>query len=239
MKQDRLVQNPSLLPDGEGRRAAGAAARRAIARAFLWLMLGLGVGGMAAPLSAAPSVAPAPSPAAPRLEMASVLQAPPAPRRPQMRQVAQSCEVFGTARAPKDPWLALRTEPSTRSGVRLRVMYDGTPVQVLDRSGEWLRVRALDDGREGWAHGAYIRCPSDAAPPQSAERCEVFGTARAPKDPWLALRSAPTTQYGTRLRVMYDGTPLAVLERNGAWFLVRALDDGAEGWAHGAYIRCW
>lgn len=156
---------------------------------------------------------------------------------PQPQRTAQRCVVFGTSGAAQDPWLALRSEPSTQIGGRLRVMYDGTQLEVLGQSGSWVRVRALDDGSEGWAYASYVRC-SGEAPRPTVTTCHVYGTSGAQKDPWLALRSEPSTQSGGRLRIMYDGTRLQVLDRNGVWLRVRALDDGSVGWAHGNYITC-
>lgn len=69
-----------------------------------------------------------------------------------------------------DNFLALRTEPSSRSGRRIDRMPPGTELEVLGRSGAWLNVR-LEDGRSGWAHGKWIRCcrEAGAAAPEAPE----------------------------------------------------------------------
>ena len=58
---------------------------------------------------------------------------------------------------PPDPWLALRTRPSSKSGRRIAKMPEGTLFEVIGRRGRWLRVR-LRDGRIGWAHSGWIHC---------------------------------------------------------------------------------
>lgn len=62
---------------------------------------------------------------------------------------------------PPDDWLALRTQPSSRSGSRLRKLPSGTRLEMLgERSGDWHRVR-IDDGTVGWVSWAtarWIRC---------------------------------------------------------------------------------
>jgi hypothetical protein len=58
---------------------------------------------------------------------------------------------------PPDPWLALRTEPSSKRGQRIMEMPQGTLFQVLRRQGQWAYVR-LRDGTVGWANTGWIDC---------------------------------------------------------------------------------
>jgi gamma-D-glutamyl-L-lysine dipeptidyl-peptidase len=58
----------------------------------------------------------------------------------------------------------------------------GHAVLVLDRDGEWCRVRALHDGYEGWTHGGYlseIDAPEiedpDVIPPYEGRTCAAAG----------------------------------------------------------------
>ena len=52
---------------------------------------------------------------------------------------------------PPDDWLALRTEPSARSGRQLARMANGTLIEVLEkRPDNWWRVRVVETGLEGW-----------------------------------------------------------------------------------------
>jgi hypothetical protein len=58
---------------------------------------------------------------------------------------------------PPDPWLALRSEPSSSSGHRILEMPEGTLFRRLGASGPWYRVQLLD-GTVGWARADWIRC---------------------------------------------------------------------------------
>jgi hypothetical protein len=58
---------------------------------------------------------------------------------------------------PPDPWLALRSEPSSTSGYQIMKMPEGTQFRRLETRGEWYRVQ-LRDGRTGWAHSRWIKC---------------------------------------------------------------------------------
>jgi hypothetical protein len=66
-----------------------------------------------------------------------------------------------------DNWLALRSRPTTREGVRLRKLGPGTLFTVTERQGAWYGVRLLD-GETGWVFGRYVGCctagPAQAAP---------------------------------------------------------------------------
>jgi len=54
-----------------------------------------------------------------------------------------------------DGFLNLRSGPGTRFAI-LRPMFTGEWVQVLERSGNWVRVRHDASGEIGWAHGRYL-----------------------------------------------------------------------------------
>jgi hypothetical protein len=58
---------------------------------------------------------------------------------------------------PPDPWLALRSEPSSSAGYRIMKMPEGTLFRLLGTSGKWYKVQ-LRDGTSGWAHSDWIRC---------------------------------------------------------------------------------
>ena len=57
--------------------------------------------------------------------------------------------------SPGDGFLNLRTGPGTRFDVVVR-MYNGEWVEVLERSGNWVRVYH-QGGFEGWAFSQYLR----------------------------------------------------------------------------------
>jgi hypothetical protein len=58
---------------------------------------------------------------------------------------------------PPDPWLALRSEPSSTAGYRITKMPEGTLFRRLDVRGEWYKVQ-LQDGQTGWANSRWIKC---------------------------------------------------------------------------------
>lgn len=58
---------------------------------------------------------------------------------------------------PPDPWLALRSEPSSSAGYQILQMPEGTLFAVLATRGKWFKVQLLD-GRVGWAHSNWIKC---------------------------------------------------------------------------------
>jgi len=90
-----------------------------------------------------------------------------------------------------------------------------------------------------------LPCPGaqdgqDQLPPQvqrrTGEKFFYVGTVRPP-DPWLALRTEPSTQRGRRIMKMPQGTLLRQIERRGFWWYVE-LTTGQRGWAHSKWIAC-
>jgi hypothetical protein len=60
---------------------------------------------------------------------------------------------------PPDPWLALRSEPSSNAGRQIMKMPEGTLFRLLDTRGDWYRVQLKDGQKEiGWAHRHWIKC---------------------------------------------------------------------------------
>ena len=66
--------------------------------------------------------------------------------------IAQSSYYYVANTRPPDAFLALRTHPTTRRGLRIRKMPNGTLLEVLQRRSDgWWRVRVIPTGEEGWA----------------------------------------------------------------------------------------
>jgi len=58
---------------------------------------------------------------------------------------------FVTNTQPPDAYLALRTQPNSRQGSRIKIMPNGTLLQVLQRRNDgWWQVRVVPSGEEGW-----------------------------------------------------------------------------------------
>jgi Bacterial SH3 domain len=94
---------------------------------------------------------PAPLPL-PTQPAAPAQPAPPA----QLRQPTVEYHYVGPV-FPPDPWLALRSEPSSKRGHRLMKMPEGTMFRLLDTKGPWYKVR-LRDGMVGWTHSGWVKC---------------------------------------------------------------------------------
>lgn len=59
--------------------------------------------------------------------------------------------------SPNDGYLNLRTGPGTRYRI-VREMYNGEYVEILEWSGNWVRVRH-ESGATGWASARFLRVP--------------------------------------------------------------------------------
>lgn len=85
-----------------------------------------------------------------------------------------SADYVGGLNPNGDNFLALRSGPGTAYKV-LRRLDPDTPVTVVARRGDWLRIE-LEDGTEGWAFGKYILAgdapgyaePADSGPEDEA-----------------------------------------------------------------------
>jgi predicted outer membrane repeat protein len=146
-------------------------------------------------------------------------------RRPQSE--TQHYYVWNTK--PPDNFLALRTEPTDESGSRILKMPNGTLLDVVKkRTDGWWRVRVVESGQEGWALSTrdtrvWIFCCRSAYH-------YVEGTR--PPDDFLALRTEPTDESGSRILKMPNGMLLDVVEkRTDGWWRVRVVESGQEGWA--------
>ncbi len=86
----------------------------------------------------------------------------PPPRVPPPAAAQQYHFVSGVR--PPDDWLALRTEPATERGRRLKKLPNGTLLEVLSKRADgWWRIRIVDSGEVGWALSGesgklWIRC---------------------------------------------------------------------------------
>lgn len=73
--------------------------------------------------------------------------------------VSRDCTVAGLSAVGPDNWLALRSAPSRTAPFPSSIkMFNGTPLRVLGRTGEWYRVQ-LRSGTVGWVNTSYVRCP--------------------------------------------------------------------------------
>ena len=143
---------------------------------------------------------------------------------------AHAACVVGVAQL-SDNYLSLRTGPGSRFR-EIRRMRNETELRVLERSGNWRRVR-LNDGSTGWAHSSYIGSCGDGHGGGHGAIYHVTGLDRW-GDNFLSLRTGPGSRF-REVRRMGLGTVVTVLDRRGSWRYVR-LSNGRQGWAHGRYL---
>lgn len=97
---------------------------------------------------------------APQVAQPRVQTAPIAPRETTQRPTQRVCYVNDVR--PPDAYLALRSQPSSRSGSRLRLLYKGESFSMVGpRQGDWHLV-STPDGLQGWvswAKARWISCP--------------------------------------------------------------------------------
>lgn len=120
--------------------------------------------------------------------------------------------------------LNLRRGPGTGHAI-VATLPRGTRLEVLDRQGAWLEVRA--GARRGWLHGAFTS-PVGPAPAPSAEATHRVSAGR------LNLRRGAGLDQ-PRLGSFPRGTELQVLSRSGLWWEVQA--GSRRGWVHSAYLE--
>ena len=188
------------------------------------------------PPQVAPQVVPQPPVQRPP-EVAVIPRAPP-PVAPAAKQYAYIVGLDPNG----DNFLALRTEPSSRTGSRLMKMGPDTMFEILATQGEWDQIR-LPTGEVGWAAARYIACcrqvgaaPVVASRSAGATSYSYVTGLNVNGDNFLALRSEPSGGDNV-LKKMGPNTLLLAMERQGDWVHVR-LPSGETGWAYYKFIAC-
>ncbi len=118
------------------------------------------------------------------------------------------------------PTANLRAGPGTDSEVRWQLR-QGYPLLVLQRQGDWLRVRDFE-GDEGWI----------AARLTDTRRHHVV-RARV-----LNLRSGPGREWQVVGQARY-GDVLATVRRQGDWVQLRAPSGNGTVWAASDHLWGW
>lgn len=99
-------------------------------------------------------------------------------------------------------------------------LYFGTPLEVLDESGNWVFVRQTD-GYLGWAYRRYL---SEETPPVPTHHVLA---------PSVEVREKPQEASGVVTRLV-SGTGVSVVKKRGNWALVKA---NREGWVRASNLR--
>ena len=117
--------------------------------------------------------------------------------------------------------LHFRTGPGTHHS-SLSVLPVGSPLEILDKQGDWLRV--VFGGQEGFVHGGYVQLEGDS-PPQPMRTGRTIAR--------LNFRTGPGTHHPS-LRVLPVNTHLKILDEEGKWFKVDV--DDQEGFVHKDFV---
>ncbi|MEW6287893.1 MAG: NlpC/P60 family protein [Chloroflexota bacterium] len=99
-------------------------------------------------------------------------------------------------------------------------LYFGTPLEVLDESGNWVFVRQAD-GYLGWVYRRYL---SEETPPAPTHLVLA---------PSMEVREKPGEASGVVTRLV-SGTGVSVVEKRGDWAFVKA---NREGWVRASNLR--
>lgn len=101
-------------------------------------------------------------------------------------------------------------------------------VDVLDKSGEWSKVKVHDNGVTGWIKTKYI----DGTTKDLGTGTKAVKVSSGSN---LNLRTGPGTSYGIKGTVA-NGAAVKVLNTEGDWVKVTVSSTGKTGWIMAKYI---
>ena len=117
------------------------------------------------------------------------------------------------------PILNMRIGAGTDKPI-LWALAQGFPLQVLDRKGQWLKVKDFE-GDLGWVYRPLV-----------SKKAHVIVRATVAN-----VRSAPSTRSQVRGKVQY-GEVLRTLERKKSWVRVQR-QSGTQGWIYKPLVWGW
>ena len=156
---------------------------------------------------------------------------------------AESISVNVTVNTPGDGYLALRNNPST-AGSRLLKIPHATDLVLgecvsTSESGRWCKTSY--QGQNGWVSTRYLLMKGRDAEPKTGtvEFNNPNATVNSPGDGFLALRSNPNTNMGSRLLKIPHATDLVLGEcvstsESGRW--CKTSYQGQNGWVSSRYL---
>ena len=121
----------------------------------------------------------------------------------------------------------VRSGPGKSYSVKGYVHHKDT-VDVLDKSGEWSKVRVHDNGVTGWIKTKYI----DGTTEDLGSGTKTVKVASGSN---LNLRTGPGTGYGIKGTVD-NGAAVKVLNTEDDWVKVTVSSTGKTGWIMAKYI---
>ncbi|KMZ41753.1 N-acetylmuramoyl-L-alanine amidase [Bacillus sp. FJAT-27238] len=123
----------------------------------------------------------------------------------------------------KTDGLNLRSEPNTSSAIQTTFPV-GSKLTVLERQGDWYRIKAAD-GKTGWVAGQHITVDQPSMPTPSGPYVTVM-------NPDTNVRSGPSTDHAV-IKQVQPGEKYGIANKSGEWFQVN-FPDGSTG-----YIAGW
>lgn len=129
--------------------------------------------------------------------------------------LAQAIEMASIDR----PKVNMRNGPGTNYSI-LWELGKGYPLMILDRQGEWLKVRDFEDD-EGWVYSPLV-----GRTPHLVVKVDIAN-----------IRSGPGTDYRLVGQARY-GVVLQTVERSSGWVKVRH-ENGLTGWISRDLLWGW
>jgi uncharacterized protein YgiM (DUF1202 family) len=118
----------------------------------------------------------------------------------------------------------------------------GSTVQILEKAGEWYKVK-LEDGTTGYASGQFIEVGTDDKTDQTADKVSMGKAGKGEKNYGVVTtKSAPLNIRATKARDAKivgkadKGSKLLILEKAGEWYKVQ-LQNGKSGYASSQFIK--
>lgn len=152
--------------------------------------------------------------------------------------------VEGTAAPP--PAVANGASTQLRAGPgssysSLGPVYSGQNVILIGRNNNstWVKIRVLDDGREGWVFASAILSNLDISglPIVDGSVPIVTGNSAVVTSATLNMRTGPAIGFPV-ITTLNQGQSVALIGRNAdaSWAKIR-LEDGREGWVNASLIQ--
>ncbi len=112
--------------------------------------------------------------------------------------------------------LNVRKGPGTSHSI-VGKLNDGDPVEIIDSSGRWYRLKDANDGTQQWIHSNYV---------ELQETKSAYVTSNR-----LIVRSGPGTNFPKVMR-MTKGDVLRIFSEELPWLRI-----GTDQWVHNAYVN--
>ena len=123
--------------------------------------------------------------------------------------------------------LNLRKGPSTKTSI-LRLLPNGTKVEILSSSNNWTRVKY--NGIYGYVYSKYVKVNNASKETTMSATGKVSNTGGS----GLNLRSKASTNSSVVMTIK-EGKSVTVLAKSGAWYKVKYSNK--TGYVHSNYIK--